>query len=184
MFNNKSKITYNNGVIETAGSVPKYHGIYYVGNGVIRSFAITDSDDVPFVSVSSQYTSDISNVVWYRILQYVNMYIGADYVTLEGGNRLVFHPECTDEYTETELQFIYTLLTECVVTPKDFSRILLFNGLDNVLTQQHWVSIINYICALPSHDVCILPSILEDLGINNSSMIKDMAEVHFQPRKN
>ncbi len=158
-FDEKTALIGNtNQTITEKGVIPKYHAIRYVANGALETIYISTNEKDVFHSPSFVYSSNISSVQWERIIQYVNTFIEADFVK-KVNDSLEFNYQCNSEYTESELKFIYSYIGECLVTPADRERILLFPVLDDILTPAHWQKFILYVSSLRRHGITLLSDV-------------------------
>ena len=156
-FNNGSHIigTASKRIITTKNTLPKLHCIRYLQKGEIRSFITTDSDITGKKSIdydTTVYSSDISQNIWFRIIETTNQYLGKKFVELKD-NKLYFDFSENDFSKEAQ-KFVYLLISECYLIPKDYKRVLLLSNIE-LLNNSQQVRLLELLGNFSSHDICI-----------------------------
>lgn len=128
---NNGSIVYSNCKVETKGNLPKIHCIRYVNGVRIRSFLIDSevTNDVIGVNMT-EFNSVVSNSKWGRLSLLVNEMVGFDFVLLDIKNRrLDFNLVSRSDWSEDALKFVYLLISESMLTPDDYTRVILLSNI-------------------------------------------------------
>lgn len=149
------KIIGKNSTIRVNGEIPKIHCVRYVRNGVIRSFLCDNSEHAGTCLLNynmTRYTKDVSDAVWYRIIEIVNKFLGYKAVELVD-KELRFH-FTTTKYSVEAQKIIYMLISECVLTPENYLRVVLLSDIE-CMTEEQQIDLIMVLDNLKGHEMLI-----------------------------
>ena len=141
-------------VVSTRGQVPKMHCIRYLGKGVFRSFVNVEHRGVKILNYDmTKYDGEISDVIWYRIIETTNALVGSKIVDLKD-NKLEFNFVENSDLSVEAQKFIYMIISECYLTPLGYSRILLFS--DIYIMPASWeAKLLETLDNIAGHSVCL-----------------------------
>ena len=167
-----SQLEFNDGyilgkehIVSLGGSVPAIHCIRYIKNGTIRSFLCSKEKLFSTLDIDTKhYNSIIPIAIWIRMLMTVNDILGAEIVSFKD-NDIVFDFKENFEYSIEAQKLVYTLVSECFLTPEGYARVLLLSDLDYLTTKQK-VHLIEKLDNLPNHSSLITTC---DIGFDDVS---------------
>lgn len=179
-FEGESRLEFLNGVIiganqtvKVEGEIPKIHCIRYLGNGFeeIRSFLLSETAVVNRLYTNTvKYTSALSPKSWVRMIAMVNSVVGYQMVTLTGTD-LKFNFESDDEIDEEGKKLIYLLISECFLTPDDYTRVVILPDI-SCLYPEVQVKLLDTLDNIAGHSLTLSAARLQPSDILNSQSIK------------
>lgn len=135
-FTNGATITGDSktGNVDIKGDLPKVHCIRYTNGGAFRSFGnVEDADFSDMLSTDMrEYNDRISGTNWLKIVKLTNNVFrgiyGSDNVVQLETTPLGFTIKYL--YDVKPVQSVFLLLAECMLTPRDYKRVVLLPPLD------------------------------------------------------
>jgi hypothetical protein len=173
-----SRLVFNNGAIlgkdkeiQVQGEIPNIHVIRYLQWYTIRSFYLSNNlnNYSPLYTNLTQYSNILQDTQWYRIITMVNKLAGFEFVRLED-ETLKFNFDETYGVTSNGLKLIYTLISECFVTPDNYSRVLLLPNI-NVLTQQKQIELLESLDNIKGHTLTLSSASISPDSLSEDSII-------------
>lgn len=141
--------------VHAVGDIPKLHCIRYTIGGRIRSFTINDESDNGIIGVNmTEYNSQVSDGKWLRLANLVNGVCDFDFVQLDTQNGVLSFNFENDTWSEEELKIVYLLLSESILTPDGYRRVIMLTPL-NELTKEHQKSLISALIKLTKNELVI-----------------------------
>lgn len=133
------KIIGKNSTIKINGTIPNIHCVRYVSHGIIRSFLCQNTEKNGICELNynmTRYTKEIPELVWVRLIETVNKFLGYKVVDLVD-NELRFNFTQTS-YTIEAQKIIYMLISECMLTPNDYLRVVLLSDIECLTPKQQF----------------------------------------------
>ena len=152
------------------GQVPAIHCIRYVGDGTVRSFLSSKEKLFSSLDINTKhYNSILPLAVWMRMLAVVNDILGFKFVDFVDGD-IAFKFDENSEYSVDAQKLVYTLVSECFLTPQGYARVLLLSNLD-YLTVEQKVHLIEKIDNLQGHSALITTCNISIDDVSDNSAI-------------
>ena len=130
--------SYTNGKKKQRGTMPRIHCIRYTKGGRLRSFLLSsDSSDEVIGTNMTIFSSVISDSKWNRLVAIVNKLIGYEVVKLDIKSRKIsFDIHSYNGWSEDAIKFVYLLISEAMLTPDKYTRVMLLSEIDILSTSQ------------------------------------------------
>ena len=118
--------------------MPRIHCIRYTKGGRLRSFLLSsDSSDEVIGTNMTIFSSVISDSKWSRLVAIVNKLIGYEVVKLDIKSRKIsFDIHSYNDWSEDAIKFVYLLISEAMLTPDKYTRVMLLSEVDILSTSQ------------------------------------------------
>ena len=146
------------GGFKVCGDLPNLHIVRYLHDGYVRSTlvgGITSSKEGNFTDFSIDldmhvHSSMLSDVAWWRICGVTNTLLGYTAVEYRGGG-ISFHFLPLRYFSIDAQRLVYLLVSECMLTPTGYHRILLLSDLDYFVKGRQQAVVFSKLCTLPRH---------------------------------
>ena len=103
----------------------------------------------------TRFNSAISNSKWSRLATLANTLVGYDFVKIDVKKRkLSFDIKSYNDWTEEGIKFVYLLLSEAMLTPDKYSRVMLLSEI-TLLSHEQVVQLVKTLSAISRNDVII-----------------------------
>lgn len=124
--------SYSDGKQKQRGTTPNIHCIRYTKGGRIRSFLLSsNSSDEVIGTNMTVFSSVISDSKWNRLVTIVNKLIGYEVVKLDIKSRKIsFDIHSYNDWSEDAIKFVYLLISEAMLTPDKYTRVMLLSEID------------------------------------------------------
>lgn len=129
---------YSDDKLQIRGTLPNIHCIRYAGKDRIRSFLLSNADEVKCIGCNMvKFSSIISDSKWNRLITLFNKLIGYKVADLNmKTRRLSFDIHSYNDWTEEGIKFVYLILAESMLTPDNYTRVTLLSELSLLNTRQ------------------------------------------------
>lgn len=147
---------YSDTKLTQRGTIPYIHCIRYAGKDRIRSFILDSEFNTEVIGTDmTRFNSAISNSKWSRLATLANTLVGYDFVKIDVKKRkLSFDIKSYNDWTEEGIKFVYLLLSEAMLTPDKYSRVMLLSEI-TLLSHEQVVQLIKTLSAISRNDVII-----------------------------
>lgn len=174
----ESSIIFNDGAVfgkdkvtQVQGVIPNIHVIRYLSGYTIRSFYLstTVSSFSPIYDNLTKYYGILQDTQWVRLIMLVNNVLGFEFVRLEE-DKLEFN-QLRGSYISVEGQkLVYSIISECFLTPDKYSRVLLLPDID-VLPKDIQVRFLEVLDNIKGHTLTLSTANLGFEDIKGRSII-------------
>lgn len=140
------------------GHTPSIHCIRYINNSIIRSFILKNSKiDNEIIGVDmTKFNSGVSDSKWKRLALLVNNLIGSDVVNLDLTHRSLFLTTTpVNDWSEEAIKFVYLLVSESIITPEDYIRVILLSHV-SMLSSEQLEKLIDTLKSISKGDMVVL----------------------------
>lgn len=125
----KAEIVGQDEAIRVIGDLPRIHCVRYVQDGVTRSFIISDTsiEKEGILRIDHDLTESINGIIniadCLRLESLVNGVIGYEFAKFNGSRFILGYSET--EWSKEGVMVVFSLLSECILTPMGYTCILL-----------------------------------------------------------
>lgn len=159
-----AQIAFNDGLLYskdqsvfTKGTVPIIHIIRYLTDDKFRSIITGDETIKGCGSIYSdmtKYSTILNYPTWQRLVFLTNSLLGYDMVSADN-NTLKFNiVEGKNNWSGKAQKFVYLLLAECFVTPKNVHRVLLIPKID-ILSKEQQIRLFSVLDNIKGHSLLL-----------------------------
>lgn len=166
-------VCYANGKkLEIKGNVPKLHCVRYTGKDRIRSFLIDSEMNNSVIGTDmTKFNSSISDSKWNRLATLMNKTIGYEVVKIDTTKRKIefdIHDYC--DWSVKDIKLVYLLLSESMLTPDDYTRVVLISDIDFMLSEQV-AKIISALTSISRSEMIVFSSDIPQEMMNFSNKV-------------
>lgn len=148
---------YLDGKLTSIGEMPSIHCIRYVNGNIIRSFLISDKSNQEEIGIDmSHFNSIIPDSKWQRIEILVNGLLEYSFVNIDFKSRsLVFDFDSRpDEWSEEGIEVVYLLVSESMLTPEGYSRVILLSDME-ILTYDQLQKLVDVLRGISRNELIV-----------------------------
>lgn len=138
------------------GTIPSIHCIRYAKKDRIRSFLIDSelSNEVIGRNMTI-FSSVISDSKWKRLVTLANELVGYEFVKVDIKNRkLSFNIHSYNDWSEDTIKFVYLLISEAMLTPDKYTRVMLLSEID-ILSDKQMSKLIKTLSSISRNEMIV-----------------------------
>lgn len=162
--------TYSDLKLQNRGTLPYIHCIRYINKDRIRSFIIDSNVTSEVIGTNmTVFSSVISDSKWSRLATLVNNLVGYECVKLDIKSRkLSFDIHSYKGWSEETIKFVYLLISESMLTPDKYTRVILLSEID-ILSTEQVAKLIKTLSSISRNEMIVFSNNLpnDSLGFSN-----------------
>lgn len=162
--------TYSDLKLQNRGTLTYIHCIRYINKDRIRSFIIDSNVTSEVIGTNmTVFSSVISDSKWSRLATLVNNLVEYECVKLDIKSRkLSFDIHSYKGWSEETIKFVYLLISESMLTPDKYTRVILLSEID-ILSTEQVAKLIKTLSSISRNEMIVFSNNLpnDSLGFSN-----------------